>query len=1097
MVRINPLVRFSVARYVFSIGIFGAVVVFGFLATRNLGVDLLPAVNVPVVAVSVQYPGATPQTVDQQITQVLENAISRIAGVSQISSTSSLGFSRIVVAFGPDIDRVSAANQVAAQVSAAARLLPSGASAPAVQSFDPNAQPVVEFGLYAPGRDLGEVYTYAQNVLVPRLQQVAGVANVSLQGGPQQGVWVYLDPTRLAYYRISPSQVVQALSGAVVLSPIGSITRQNTTLSLSTQNVPQSPAAVGELLVDAARGIRVRDLGRVEVNAQAGQYARINGQPVILVSVQQASGSNAVAVVDGVRQALRQAGLPPGYQVLFGNDTTLPIRASVERTYRELFLTAAVVAVVVLLFLGRLNTAFTVILAIPISLSAAPILYQLLGFSFNLVSLLALIVAIGIVVDDSIVVAENVERHRALGLDRVRAVLVGASEVFSAVAAASLSLLSVLLPVSFIGGFAGRYVEQFALGLAAAVAMSWLEALLFLTVRMAYTPDAEPLTWRGALRRLLELPENLRYGFRAFRQGAWLALLVLVGLFLLRTHPAWLPLLLLYPLALGLGRYLLVALLGLLEALTFSLHRATEAGMERVRSAYARALPGVLERAPWILLGSLALFLGVVFLLLPRVPFNFVPQSDSGYVRTQLNLPAQASMSLANELAGRVERYLLAQPAVNTVQTVVSGNQAQMVIGLKPFGERPSVFQLLPQFQAEIRALLADQPSVRFVIFGAGGGGGGGFQGTNLSLNLASVNQALLQQRLNQALAVLGQDPEVLGVVPVSAASGLQLNFYPQSARLAGTGLTASQVAQALQVAVQGSQAGQVQLGGISYPIQVQVDPVFLSDPQALLSLPIPAGNGLVTVGQLGTLVPTQSPVSIQRQNRLYVAQLTLSPAPTAPPAAVLLERLSERLREAGVLDSQVVLTEASAFGQAALARQLQGQGPFLFFLAFFMAYLVMGAQFNSFRYPLYLLLPVPFAIAGAILFVFLSGGSLDIFGILGFLMLIGLSAKNAILYLDFVMERIHRMPLQEALVESARLRFRPIVMTTLTVFVISLPLLLGRGAGAEFGQGLGVVMFGGILVSALLTFFVVPAAFYLFERNRPLPEVPAALREG
>ncbi len=318
--------------------------------------------------------------------------------------------------------------------------------------------------------------------------------------------------------------------------------------------------------MDAARGVRVRDLGRVEMRSQAGEYVRINGQPVVLISVQQAAGSNAVAVVDGIKRSLKQARLPEGYRVLYSNDTTLPIRASLERTYRELFLTGAVVAAVVLLFLGRLNTAFTVILAIPISLSAGPILYQLLGFSFNLVSLLALIVAIGIVVDDSIVVAENVERHRALGLDRVRAVLVGASEVFSAVAAASLSLLAVLIPVSFVGGFAGRYVEQFALGLAAAVAMSWLEALLFLTVRMAYTPDAPPTTWKAALKRLLALPEDLRFGLRAWRRGGWLALLAILGLLLVLRQPRLLPLLLLYPLALGLGRYLLGSLLALLEA---------------------------------------------------------------------------------------------------------------------------------------------------------------------------------------------------------------------------------------------------------------------------------------------------------------------------------------------------------------------------------------------------------------------------------------------------------------------------------------------------------------------------------------------------
>ncbi len=922
------------------------------------------------------------------------------------------------------------------------------------------------------------------------------MANVALQGGPEQGVWVYLDPSKLAYYRLTPNQVAQALAAGSVQSPIGSITRGGTTLGLFTQGVPQSLEEVGAVLVDAARGVRVRDLGRVEMRSQAGEYVRINGQPVVLISVQQAAGSNAVAVVDGIKRSLKQAQLPEGYRVLYSNDTTLPIRTSLERTYRELFLTGAVVAAVVLLFLGRLNTAFTVILAIPISLSAGPILYQLLGFSFNLVSLLALIVAISIVVDDSIVVAENVERHRALGLDRVRAVLVGASEVFSAVAAASLSLLAVLIPVSFVGGFAGRYVEQFALGLAAAVAMSWLEALLFLTVRMAYTPDAPPTTWKAALRRLLALPEDLRFGLRAWRRGGWLALLAILGLLLVLRQPRLLPLLLLYPLALGLGRYLLESLLALLEALSLSLHARTERVLERVRASYAATLAWLLEHSAGILFGSLGLFLLLSALLLPRIPFSFVPQSDSGYVRARLSLPPGTSLSQTNALAGRVEAYFLLRPEVDTVQAEVSQGGASFVIGLKPHGKRPSLFRLLPEFQQGVRALFQDQPSARFVVFGAGGGGGGGFQGTNLTLNLASPNQALLQERLQRAIAVLSQEPDLLGAVPANPPSGLQFAFRPDPYRLQGTGLAPNQVAQLLQTSVQGTQAGQVELGGLTYPIQVQLDPLSLSDPQALLSLPVPTSSGAFSLGQLGALVAGQAPAAIARQNRLYVAQITVSPSPTAPPAQVLLERLSRRLQEAGVLDSQVVLTEGQAFGPAALARQLQGQGPFLFLLAFFMAYLVMGAQFNSFRYPLYLLLPVPFAIAGALFFAYLVGGSLDIFGVLGFLLLIGLSAKNAIIYLDFVTQRLRQKSLKEALVEAAYLRFRPILMTTLTVFVISLPLLFGRGAGAEFGQGLGVVMFGGILVSALLTLFVVPATFYLFERGRPLEESPAALRE-
>ncbi|HUX20434.1 MAG TPA: efflux RND transporter permease subunit, partial [Spirochaetia bacterium] len=255
----------------------------------------------------------------------------------------------------------------------------------------------------------------------------------------------------------------------------------------------------------------------------------------------------------------------------------------------------------------------------------------------------------------------------------------------------------------------------------------------------------------------------------------------------------------------------------------------------------------------------------------------------------------------------------------------------------------------------------------------------------------------------------------------------------------------------------------------------------------SLLNLPIysPTLKTNLQVAQLGTFILRQAPLSISRYNRLYTAQYSLNLVPGAPPALEFQNQVQQDLTQAGLLGNGITMSSGSQFGAAALAAQLSVLGPEIFGLSFLLVYLVMGAQFNSFRYPIYLLLPVPLALTGALWFVYLIGGGLDVFGVMGMLMLIGLSAKNAILYLDFVVDRIGKMPFVEALIESARLRFRPIVMTTVTVLVISFPLILGHGEGSEFGQRLGVVMLGGIIFSAVLTFFVVPSAFYLFERKR------------
>ncbi|MFC4452423.1 efflux RND transporter permease subunit [Deinococcus sonorensis] len=1089
--RINPVVGFSVSRYVLAIGLFVGVVIFGLLSTRSLGVDLLPGITIPVVSVNTSYSGASPASVDKQVTQVIESALSQVTGVSGISSTSSTGSSRVTLNFETGVDQNSAVNQVASLVASAARRLPDGAGTPSVQSFNPNASAILEFGVSGGAASLNDVYDYAENVLTPALQRVDGVANVTLSGGSQRQVQVLLNPNQLSVYGLSPSDVSNVINSSNVNSALGTITTDNTSLTYTTNSQLTSIQDIQNVVVDAARGVHVSDLGTVQDSSTTDSYTRVNGRSVVLVSIQQSNGSNAVAVVDNVKQLIKATRLPSGYTVTFSNDTTTPIRDAIAATTHELWVTALVVAVVTLLFLGRLNTAFTVILAIPISLAAAPILYNLMGFTFNQVSLLALIVAIGIVVDDSIVVAENVERYRQLGYERVEAVLRGASEVFSAVAAASLSLLAVLIPVSFLSGIVGEYVRQFALGLSAAVLLSWLEALLFLTVRMAYTPDTRQLSWRDVPGALTRAPQLIGWGLRSVRQWwFWVLALVAGAAVWLTTHrPVLLLGLLLLPLALGVLAYLWGAVLSVLEALTTTLSGLTARVVTVVRDAYARSLDRALQYSPLILVGAAAFLVATVVVVVPRISFTFTPSTDAGTLRASLRLPSGLSLATTNQLVARMENYFLNQPDVQTVQATVrtgsSGSNSNLNVTLKPLSERPSINELTPRYQAALRTLFTDQDNVRANIFSGGGFRG---QGTQQTLTLISTNFDLLKTRSDQAVTVLEANSNVL-----SASSGLdnsttENRFVPNPNLLAGTGLTSSSVASLLNSYATGSNAGDIELGGVTYPIQVQLDPRSLSSESALLSLPVHSSTlgSTLTVGQLGSITQASTPTSISRDNRVYSLNLTYQPTTdTTLTSTALQAQLVTALTRAGVLDSLVTVGSADRNSAFALGNQLGTIGLQSFGLSLLLVYLVMGAQFNSFRYPLYLLLPVPFAVAGATWFEYLSGSSLDIFGVLGFLLLIGLSAKNAILYLEFVVEKMQELPFRDALIEASRLRFRPIIMTTLTVLVISLPLLLNTGSGSEFGRSLSIVIMGGISVSALMTFYVVPAAFYLFERRR------------
>jgi len=707
-----------------------------------------------------------------------------------------------------------------------------------------------------------------------------------------------------------------------------------------------------------------------------------------------------------------------------------------------------------------------------------------------------MIVAIGIVVDDSIVVAENVARYRQLGYGLKESVLKGTSEVFSAVVAASLSLLSVLLPVSLIGGPIGQNIMQFSLGLAAAVFFSLVEAVLFLTVRLAYTPDTRTFTFADFLASFTEVLPAWRWARRAWKNGlSILVALVVAGALGLTQRFFLIPLLLLWPLALAVGWYLGKILLSGLQALTTFLHNLTEAGVDAVREAYVGTLGGVMKFGPWILGGSAVFLVATLVFVAPRIPFNLIPQSDAGTLSVNVRLPQGTPASVSNQAAGRLEAWLLGRPEVLTVQTQVSSGgttglagNASMTVQLVPIEKRRSSFALAQEFRMGLTPLVADLNSAR-VSVNAGGFGGGGFagQGTSISLTLVSSDFNALSEVNQAAIDVLEQDDLVNDVTSSLSNTTLENVFIPDPDRLKGTGLTPATVATVLQTYASGTQASTVQSGGKSYPIQVQLDPARLSGSQSLLDLPVyaPSLGTSIPAGQLGSFRLTPAPSSLTRTNRQYSATLTVSLNAGAPPATVVQKRLGDLLVAQGTLGRQVSLGSEGRNSFAALSGQLAVQTPLAFGMALFLAYLVMGAQFNSWRYPLYLLLPVPLALVGALWFVFALGTGLDIFGVMGMLLLIGLSAKNAIIYLDFVVERLGVMPLEEALVEAARLRFRPIVMTTLTVLVISFPLIFSGGQGAEFGQKLGVVMLGGVLSSAILTFFVVPAAFWLFERRK------------
>ena len=1093
------LVKLFVARYVATISLFGALVLFGGVSYLGLGIDLFPEIEIPIVSVVTTYPGAGSEEVVRQLSEPIEGTLSTLPGVSSVTSTSSEGLSIVTAEFNAGTNVDEAAIDVSGRVNTVVGELPTDASAPTVQKFDNAAEPIVTIAVTAPGVELSDVQTYVEDNVQTALQRVEGVADVSVTGPTAREVQVLVDPARLASYDLSPAQVADAVGDSALDLPIGDITFSGSRILLTGRNTPQTVAAIEEIQVDSARGVRVVDVATVrDTSAEVVTYARVDGEPVVLLEVRKTSGSNSVAIGNNVESAVEALTLPAGYTARIVTDTTTETETTVTGTIEEIYIAIAAVALVMMFFVGRLGTIFAVVLAIPISIAGAFILFGVAGFTLNLITLLSITVAVGLVVDDSIVVAENIDRFRGMGYDRKEAVIRGAGEVSTAVLAATLSLLAVFLPISFLPGIIGDFFRQFGLSMAAMVAFSYLASMFFLTMVLAYLPNPLPPGWRDLPKATGALGADLRWTGALFR-NVWLYLLmggVAAALYFVAPVFGLSPIFAVaapfLPVALLVLRYLGRLTLYFLGAVSLTIYTVGDRTTTFLRDAYAKSLAVVLNYA-WVVLGLAALLAGTLFFVFPRIGFIFTPPSDTGQLVITMELPTGTSLDQTNFLASELETYLFADPLVETVQTTVgvgdtagdsSPNRASLTADLVET-RTASTEELAVTYEARLAAVLASYPEAELSVASEGGDA---FTNAGYTLNLTSSDLELLRERELGIRTVLSENLNLRNVESSLAASLSERVFVIDNAGLTGSGLTPADIYETLRTYETGSTAGSLRTAGNEYDIVVRANPLDIEDEQTLLSLPIYASalETEVPIGRFGRFETRDAPSTINRADQAYALDFTADLAPNAEPLLTITNEIEGTLRDVGLIDSRVVQGGA---GGLDLLGDLVLYGPIAFALALLLNYLVIGTQFNSFKFPLYLLLTVPLALIGALWLLFATGTALDIVGVLGVVMLIGLVTKNAILLLEVLMERINDeggkvASLKEALVEAGRLRFRPIVMTTATVAIISLPLILGLGEGAELRYSLGLIILGGVVTSALLTFYVVPAAFYQFERR-------------
>ena len=991
----SPIVKFFVSRFVFATAIFGALILVGLLSFRGIGVDVLPKFEVPVVAVVTTYPGAGPEEVANQVSKPIEDALATLPGIDSLSSVSSENVSQVIVQFsyGKNVDQ--AAVEVSQRVNSARGSIPTDANAPVVEKFDPTGQPILSVALTAPGQDLLTVSKYAEDTLKLKIQRVKGVTGVTVNGAPKRQIQVLLNPGKLSNYRITPSQISQAISANSLNLAAGSINVQGERITYSLRNTAKSADDVANILIDSGRGLKVQDVAVVrDSSADLESYSRVNGEPVITLSVQKSSDANSVAVAAEIRTALQELKLPAGYQTRIVSDTTESIKLQVEDTWTDALLTIIVVSIVCLVFLGKLNTVFSVVLAIPISILGAIIMFQVLGFTFNIISLLAIIVAVGIVVDDSIVVAENVERYRNMGYNLKDSVLKGASEVSSAVSASTMSLMAVFLPISFLPGIVGQFFQQFGIVLAAAVAVSWAEALFFLTVRMAYFPDPKELTFREAVTHTFG-PRNFVHGLQTFWKKPF-AYVLLIGLAigLYSIKPVYVAGILAFPLIYALLVYLFNIAFELFNALSSGLHSINNRGFTVLQNFYSRTLAASLKR-PWIVVVIALAALGSAGIVGPKIPFNFTPKTDNSIIIVNFKNPKGTNLTSTNEMVRGLESYFLKKPEVKVVETQVGSGgpeRATMTVELVKKGQRSSsVYELAEDYRKDVAELYKSNPSADVKLQIPQGGPQGD---SDIAYFLKAPTPEMLEQRTQKMQEVLRSKTYITDVRSDLSDTTPEQVFVPDREKLVGTGITPFDIANTLKTFNSGSEAGVVRVSGEEYKIVMKADPGMVGNQSALLSLPIYAAalQQTLPISALGRFQSGRAPARLSRQDQQYGTTIYANLRPGAPGLFQVQQELKTEFKDKKVIDDQVSLEED---GGSAFVGDLASAGPMAFGLALILNFLVIASQFNSFRYPFYILLPIPLALVGAFWFSYWFGTGLDVVSVLGTVLLIGLVTRT------------------------------------------------------------------------------------------------------
>jgi multidrug efflux pump len=1005
----------SIRRPVLAIVCSLALLLLGAVSFTFLGVREYPAVDPPIVSVRSDYPGANPSVIASQLTEPLEQQINGIDGIRVLSSTSSEERSSIRVEFEVGADLEAAANDVRDRVSRAIRQLPADADPPVVDKADADSEPILFISVQSPSRSILEVNDFADRVVKERIQTIPGVSNVRIFGEKRWAMRLWLDPVRLAAHGLTPLDVQAALVTQNVDLPSGRLEGSAVEMSLRTAGRLETEADFDAMVLkrESGRQITLRDVGFAELgaaNLRSGNKS--GGVPVIGVAVIPQPNTNAIAIADEFYRRLEEIerAAPPDISIEIGYDFTTFVRRSIREVEETIFVAFGLVALIIYAFLRSWRSTLIPVLAIPVSIVATFFVMYVAGFTINVLTLVGIVLAIGLVVDDAIVVLENVYAKVERGLSPLHAALEGSREIYFAVISTTVTLAAVFLPIIFLEGLTGRLFREFGVVVVGAVLASAFVALTL-----------TPMLCRFVL-----------------KPGG--------------DHGAF--------------------------------YHSTQPFFDALTAAYRRTLDGFLG-ARWLSLPVVGVSVALIAGLWSLLPRELAPLEDRSNIRVNLRAPEGASFEFMQHQLDRIAVHLEDQvPEIRRMFAIAapgSGggavNTGLFSIYLRDPAERErsqqQVYQQIArdmeQFTA-VRAFPAQPPTIGDRRSGQ------------------PVQYVLQASSLDEILGVLPGFLEAASQSPVLrfVDADLKVNrpegrISIQRARAAELGVSVEDIARTLQLAYGGQRFGYFLRGDRQYDVIGQVERGDRNDPRDLASLYVRGGDGdMISLENLVALEETVGPASIYRFNRFTSATISagLAPGRTVGDGVAALDAIAERTLPPGIRTSLAGQSRDFADAGSSLL--------FAFGLALALIYLMLAAQFESFRDPIIILVTVPLSLVGALASLAIFGQTLNVFSQIGLIMLIGLVTKNGILIVEFANQRKHAgLRLGEAVREAAVSRLRPILMTTLSTVFGILPIALSLGDAAGSRRSLGIAVVGGLLLSSGLTLYVVPAVYTYLSRER------------